>query len=94
MRGRHLLALGWISAALLLGAPGSASAHGWRHGHHHGHHHHGHYHHWHHRPYLAAPPIVIGGYYPARYYYAPPVWYDYGYYGPYYGNSFYYSIGW
>lgn len=67
--------------------------HGYRH---HGHQHHGHRHdgHWRHRPYLAGPPIVLrGAYYPAQYYYAPPVWYDYGYIGPYYGGDVYY-YGW
>ena len=69
---------------------------------HHGHRHHAHSRHlgnWHHshrhyRPYLAGPPIVLrGAYYPAQYYYAPPVWYDYGYFGPYYGGELYY-YGW
>ncbi len=72
--------------------------HGHRHhGHrHHGQGHHGHWHHnsWHYRPYLAGPPIVLrGAYYPAQYYYAPPIWYNYGYFGPYYSGELYYN-GW
>jgi hypothetical protein len=98
-----------VSAAALLIVgltPTSAEAdrrhgrghHGHRHheDRHHGHWHHGHRHHsyWHHRPYLAAPPVVLrGSYYPVQYYYAPPVWYDYGYASPYYGSDIYY-YGW
>jgi hypothetical protein len=104
MKSWKRLALVLASAAALVIAgllPTSAQAdhrhrgHG-HHGHrHHGHrHHHGHHGHWHHRPYLAGPPIVLRGtYYPVQYYYAPPIWYDYGYVGPYYGGGLYY-YGW
>jgi hypothetical protein len=104
MKSWKRLALALASAAALLIAglsPTSAQAdhrhrgHG-HHGHrHHGHrHHHGHHGHWHHRPYLAGPPIVLRStYYPVRYYYAPPIWYDYGYVSPFYGGGLYY-YGW
>jgi hypothetical protein len=37
--------------------------------------------------------VLRGTYYPVQYYYAPPIWYDYGYIGPYYGGDVYY-YGW
>ncbi|MCI0334198.1 MAG: hypothetical protein L0228_13350 [Planctomycetes bacterium] len=68
---------------------------------HHGHHWHHGYHHWRHRP-IVYPPVVIGGYYPARYYYGySPYWSPYGnfgyYGGPYYGfygSGVRVSVGW
>jgi hypothetical protein len=36
--------------------------------------------------------VLRSSYYPVQYYYAPPVWYDYGYFGPYYSGGIYY--GW
>jgi hypothetical protein len=57
--------------------------------------------HWRHRcnwpdgPYLAGPPIILGGYYPARYYYGYPVFYGpngYGYRAN-YGSGIYFSVG-
>jgi hypothetical protein len=104
MRSWKRLTLAVVSAAALSIVsllPKSAEADHRHRGHrHHGHRHHGHWHHghrhhghWHHRPYLAAPPIVLRGtYYPVQYYYAQPIWYDYGYVGPYYGGGLYY--GW
>jgi hypothetical protein len=74
-----------------------ASADWGHHGHHH--HHHGHWHghhhgHWHahwHRP-IVYPPIIYGGYYPARFYYTDPYWY--GGYPAYYGSGVRVSFGW
>jgi len=86
-----------LVGALALGAalPDTASAN-WRHRCH------GHY-----RPYLAGPPIVVGGYYPATYYYGAPYrrsyyggpFYRRAYYGspygwPYYGSGVSVSFGW
>jgi hypothetical protein len=68
----HKLALGWISAALLLGVPGAASAHGWRHGHHHGHHRGGWGWGW-------WGPRVVVGVAPPYWYGAPPYPYAYPY---------------
>jgi hypothetical protein len=87
-----------VAAAVAIGAgtPKMASA-DWGHHHHHGYgHSHGHHHwhgHWHHRP-IVYPPIVIGGYYPARYYVGYPV-YDY-YAAPYgyYDTGVQFSVGW
>jgi hypothetical protein len=98
-----LLALAVVAAIAMGGVAKSASA-DWghhHHGHHHGHwhgHHHGHWHghwdgHWHHRP-IVYPPIVIGGYYPARYYYADPYWGPYRPYYGYYGSGVHVSFGW
>jgi hypothetical protein len=76
------------------GAPNTALSDGGRHHHHHGHWHgHGNWHrHWYRRP-IVYPPIVIGGYYPARYYYYDPYWGPYPYRG-YYGSGIRVSVGW
>jgi hypothetical protein len=37
--------------------------------------------------------VLRGSYYPAQYHYGPPIWYDYGYFGPSYGSELYY-YGW
>ena len=97
MLKRLLLALTVIGLlAVGAGMPSTASAEG-RHQHHHGHH--GHHHrHWH-RPVIVYPPIVYGGYYPARYYVGYPYWEPHGgyyaqpYYG-YYGSGVRVSVGW
>lgn len=91
---RIVLAIAFVGAlAIGAGLPNTGSAH-WRDDDCH----------WDHRPVVVYPPIVVGGYYPARYYVGYPYWEPYGgYYGrPYYGGPSYgyygsgvrVSVGW
>jgi hypothetical protein len=82
---RIVLAVAVIGALAIGMVPDTASAR-WRHRHCG----------WGHHGVAVYPPVVYGGYYPARYYYGRPYWGGYrGYYGgPYYGSGVHVSFGW
>jgi hypothetical protein len=81
---KRFLTVSAVLVALMVGSAGKSASAQWRHDCH-----------WPRGPYLAGPPIIVGGYYPAQYYYGYPVFYGpYGYgYRANYGNGIYFSVG-